>query len=156
MVTRLKHAVSGCLNITRRFAGSLRGLDLNQRPLGYEPFQIRIGAQAPQATPRNWASDATGSGSLWLSFGSNFLGNSWVKSEWSRRRRFKSPQRSAAGRVLPVEPDVPTQRPGNEEWIEEVGRRRLVQEHGGRDKRARPPRQIVSLPSELNPGIGKE
>jgi len=57
--------------------------------------------------------------------------------------------------VLPVEPDVPTQRPG-EEWIEEVGRRRLVQEHGGRDKRARPPRQIVSLPSELNPGIGKE
>jgi RNA polymerase sigma-70 factor (ECF subfamily) len=29
-------------------------------------------------------------------------------------------------------------------------------EHGGRDKRARPPREIGSLPSELNPGIGKE
>jgi len=58
--------------------------------------------------------------------------------------------------VLPVEPDVPTQRPGNEEWIEEVGRQHLVQEHGGRDKRARPPRQIVSLTSELNPRIGKE
>jgi len=56
---------------------------LNQRPLGYEPFSNQQESQrATKKASEINASHVVGFGALWLSLGSNFLGNSWVKSGW--------------------------------------------------------------------------
>jgi hypothetical protein len=52
-LAKFKFAIS--LHADRLRRKWLRELDLNQRPLGYEPFQIETGANAPQTTPRKLA-----------------------------------------------------------------------------------------------------
>ena len=63
----------------------LRGSDLNRRPLNYEPFQN----DARASTHKESLVNARFSGHrLWGSLalvGSNFLGNSWVRSGCARR-----------------------------------------------------------------------
>jgi hypothetical protein len=65
------------------------GLNLNQRPLGYEPFSNRDWRQrATNNAMQISASHVLAFGTSLALLGSNFLGNSWVQSgPGSVRRR---------------------------------------------------------------------
>jgi len=71
---------------------------------GYQPFQTRTGANAPQRTPRKLALlTSPPLGPLWPLVGSNFLGNSWVKCRRERlpgsKTRVRIPMGFAVRRV---------------------------------------------------------
>src|SRR6266850_2384000 len=108
-----------------RISSWLRGLDLNQRPLGYEPFSIETTAKAPQTTPRKiTASYLVAFGRLWLSLGAT----SWVIPGWnlggglipSRPNRGPCPARRGARALVVLDPEI-MRRPASTEdlaWME--------------------------------------